>query len=249
MTDLKSILLDADIFPLGDFECVPVRTVRDGEALSYPEVAVLCPVNNIEDFLNEAMVTMTRVGKGYVKDRMPHLSPLLSMDQVRDVLSGVGFTKETYQSYSLRKLGTNTLEDFVCGRTRAFFESLPCDYFRMQYGVANKDWTTKFHIDHHNFKRHGFRAMVPLNIPAIMSFLVAGRERIYELQPGYMYFVNIARYHRGFNPFHQSRINLLLQLASDELMLRGEALSPLSARDVEARFSTHLSTEIMEVWR
>lgn len=247
--ELKNILMDEDIFPLGDFETVPVHCERDGEAASYPYVSVLREVNNHEALLTQALENMELIGKKCVGERLEYISKRLSPLQVREILSDVGFKKNSYQSYSLRDLGTNRLKEFIQGPTREFFDSLGFECFRQQYAVAEPAWNTQFHYDHAHFRRHGFRAMVPLNDTVIMSFLEEGREVVFELHPGFMYFVNIASMHRAFNPHSQPRINLLFQMASDRMILAGRPHTPVNEETCETKFRGFRSTEIMEIYR
>lgn len=249
MRSKKDIFLDDDIFPIGSFETIPVECILDGEADSYPNVVRLKSIREFSALSSEAIENIQKIGKRYVKDRVQRLTPDLEVNTVRQVLTDVGFTKETYQSYSLRKLGSADLEDFITGETRKFFENLGPIYFRMQYAVAAPGWKTTFHIDHRNFNTHGLRAMIPLSAPTFLSYFENKHEVIYELKPGEMYFVNIAKLHKGFNPTNEDRINLYFQMNTDKLVLQGETVKPMSDEQAHARFSTFLSEEIMEIWK
>lgn len=247
--DVRDILLDDDIFPLGSFEATQVSSIKNGHPESYPNIVLLKTLSCLDQLRLEAVRHIEIIGKKYVKDRIGNLNPDLGIEGVKQVLTAVGFTKETYQSYSLRKLGTNQLEDFVLPITRKLFEDLNFSCFRMQYAVAAPGWRTRFHIDHRNFNTHGFRGMVPIDSPAYLSYLENKTEIVYELLPGNMYFVNIAKLHRGFNPQVTERTNLLFQMASDELVVQGTSLPPLNDDLCIQRFQNYLSTEIMEIWR
>jgi hypothetical protein len=60
---------------------------------------------------------------------------------------------------------------------------------------------------------------VPLSGPAYMGYEGPRREnRIYRLDPGFLYFINIAKMHRGFN-FGVPRLVLMFQMDSDRLIL------------------------------
>lgn len=232
--NVKDIFLTDDIFPLGKFETIPVKPIRNAEAESYPNVTILKENVEYEILLEEAYKHIECVGNNYVKPRLSHINKEIDENTLRTVLSDVGFCIGTYQSFSLRKQGTNILEDWVSKGTRQFFNSLPVNVFRQQYAVAYPRWSTKLHRDHKNFKMHGFRAMVPLNSDVYMGFEDDNKNNlVYKLSIGNMYFVNIAKMHRGFNESTtDSRINLIMQMDSDSMVLNGKELKPLDQSEV-----------------
>lgn len=242
--ELKTIFLRDDIFPLGEFETLPVKSIRDGKPNSYPEVVYLRDVENVDLLRQEAEAHIEHVGHTYVKDRVEHLNPDIDEESLRNVLGDVGFVKGLYQSFSLRKKGTAELEDWVGPETRRLFQSLPVSTFRQQYAVAYPGWNIKLHRDHQDFLTHGFRAMVPINYSVYMGYELNGQNRVYELKPGGMYFVNISRMHRGFNHSDTERVNLIMQMDSDEMVLNGTAMAPLPDAEVEqlGAFATQYET-------
>lgn len=230
---LKNTFLDDDILPLGKFETLPVKPQLDGKPESYPNVTFIKRVWH-KDLLDEALKHIDTIGNNYVKPRLDRVS--VSAEDLMDTLSGVGFYKGSYQSYSLRKIGTAELEDWVLPNTRNFFNTLPVKTFRQQYAVAYPKWNTQLHRDHKDFLTHGFRAMVPLSADVYMGYEDdAGNTLVYRLERGGMYFVNIAKMHRGFNESKtKDRINLIMQMNSDEMVVNSTPLDPLSYEDLKS---------------
>ena len=228
---LKKLFLEDDILPLGKFETLPVTSKLDGTPDSYPDVTFIKNVD-IDDMLAESHKHIKIIGNGYVKPRLEYVS--VGTDDLMETLAGVGFYKGSYQSYSLRKLGTAELEDWVLPATRKFFNDLPVSVFRQQYAVAYPGWNTQLHRDHKDFLTHGFRAMVPLSADVYMAYEDnTGNNLVYRLDRGGMYFVNIAKMHRGFNESQTTdRINLIMQMNSDEMILNSKPLTPLKADDL-----------------
>ena len=229
--NLKKLFLKDDILPLGNFETLPVNAILDGMATSYPDVTFIKHVE-YEDMLKESIQHISIVGNNYVKPRLSEIS--VSPDDLTETLTEVGFYKGSYQSYSLRKIGTAELEDWVLPKTKDFFNTLPVKTFRQQYAVAFPGWNTQLHRDHGDFLTHGFRAMVPLSSDVYMGYEDDnGNPLVYRLKRGGMYFVNIAKMHRGFNESESTdRINLIMQMCSDELVVNSTALKPLSIGEV-----------------
>lgn len=225
--------MDEDIIPVGRFETVPIEHLRSAEAHDYPDVAVIKPIPNVDELLEEAKRHVDIIGKRFLRDRTPYLDARISMDDLKAYLSEIGFGKDQYQSYSLRKLGTNELEDFIEPHTRKFFEDLGVPCFRQQHTISSNGWKTKIHRDHANFKVHGFRGMVPLSAPVYLGYIgPKGENLIYCLEPGHLYFANIAKPHRGF-AIEQDRLAIMFQMASDRLVVDegSQALKPLTSHD------------------
>lgn len=242
-SEIKKILLQDDIFPLGKFETVPVTHINDGMAESYPYVTLIKNNIDYESLLLEAEEHIKIVGFNYVKPRLSSLNSNINENSLRNVLEHVGFVKNSYQSFSLRKIGTNELEDWVMPKTKLFFNSLNVGTFRQQYAVAYPGWHTKLHRDHANFKIHGFRAMIPLSADVYMGYEDnSGNNLIYKLKRGGMYFVNIARMHRGFNESEtKNRINLIFQMNSDKLIIDSKLIENLNETEIAflPRYATH----------
>lgn len=240
--NLKSIFLDDDILPLGKFETLPVTSILDGNALSYPDVTFIKHVE-YKDMLTESIEHINIVGNNYVKPRLSHIS--VSPEDLMQTLAEVGFFKGSYQSYSLRKIGTADLEDWVLPKTKEFFDTLPVKTFRQQYAVAFPGWNTQLHRDHGDFLTHGFRAMVPLSADVYMGYEDDnGKSIVYRLKRGGLYFVNIAKMHRGFNESESvNRINLIMQMCSDELVVNSSPLKPLDLEDLSVlpKYATNYS--------
>ena len=183
-----------------------------------------------------------------MKERVSHLTKSIELEDVKNTLHEVGFTKESYQSYSLRKLGTNEISGELGASTRQVLENFEVPIFRAQISVAQPGWRTLFHRDHENFCQHGFRGMAPLNEPVYMSYLdSAGNEIIYKLDPGKFYFVNIAKLHKGFNPSKTERRILMMQMASDQLIIKGQKMTPMFAEET-VLFEAFRGTKIHPIW-
>lgn len=232
--ELKDIFLTDDILPLGEFEALPVTCMLGGLPDSYPYVCRVYEGIDYESLLVEALEHIKIRGNVYVKDRISHINPKLSETDLRDVLSKVGFYKGSYQSYSLRKTGTSELEDWILPNTRQFFNELPVNSFRQQYAVAFPNWNTQMHRDHKDFKTHGFRLMVPLSDDVYMGYEdPLGNPLVFRLMRGGAYFVNIAMMHRGFNGSQSGeRINLIMQLDSDEIINDGTPIDPIDVYEI-----------------
>jgi hypothetical protein len=234
LSEVKKIFLEDDILPLGNFESLPVICEKDGEADSYPNVSLISENIDYITLTNEAKIHIEKIGPKYVKERLTKINKKINEEVLRDILADAGFYKGIYQSYSLRKLGTSEIEDWVLPKTRSFFNSLNVKTFRQQYAVAFPGWNTKLHRDHKNFKTHGFRAMVPLNSDVYMAYEDCNKNMlIYKLKRGGMYFVNIAKMHRGFNDsLTEKRINLIMQMDSDFLVNRSAEVKPMTTDDI-----------------
>lgn len=234
MKNLKQVFLEKDIFPLGNFETLPIDNTMGGADTDYPNVIRIGDVPEYESLLKEAIFHIEKAGATYVKDRLNQIPEGMSEDDLRDVLGGVGFVKGAYQSFSLRKYGTAVLEDWIKPSTRDFIENLGVSTFRQQYAVAYGGWNVKLHRDHKDFLTHGFRLMVPLNSCVYMGYEDDnGNALVYKLEPGGMYFVNIATMHRGFNEsLEEQRINLIMQMTSDKLLEGKKAMEPINATEL-----------------
>ena len=71
--------------------------------------------------------------------------------------------------------------------------------------------------------------MIPLSSDVYMGYEDSCENPlVYRLNRGGMYFVNISKMHRGFNGSQTSdRINLIMQMTSDQLILDSKPLTPL----------------------
>lgn len=235
MTDIKDIFLTDDIFPLGKFETLPIKNIKSGLPHDYPDVCLISTNIDYNSLLTEAYEHIQRIGFTYVKGRLEYVNSNIDENTLRSVLGDVGFTKSSYQSFSLRKLGSSNLEDWLGKNTKQFFKNLPVNTFRQQYAVAYPGWNTKLHRDHKDFLTHGFRAMVPLNKNVYMAYEDEQKNPlVYKLIPGNMYFVNISKMHRGFNESeNEDRINLIMQMDSDLMVIDGKTVTPIEQEELE----------------
>jgi hypothetical protein len=238
---VEKILLEEDILGLGDFESLPVRCFSDGSPESYfPVVGVMMGVD-FQSLEMEAKIHLQIIGKKYIAERTPYLTTRVTLTDIKNRLFRLGFKREHYQAYSLRKLGTNTLEEFIGPCTRKFFGNFQNSAFRMQYAMAQPGWALSFHQDFSHFRRHGFRVIVPIDSVSLISFQIDGREDVYELIPGNAYFINIARLHRAFNPFDKERLAIMFQINSDEKILNGMLTHPLSETETLQKYENFLA--------
>jgi hypothetical protein len=202
-----------DILPIGSFETIPVVSKFDPIPDNYPEVVKLNIFTDV-DKLRSEWHNYPKTGN-YFRERMKYFKN--SIKETISLFNDLGFNQDNYNAYPLRNTGTNILNDNVGQYTRFLLESFGVDLFRQQYVVAEPGWETKLHIDHPDFSIHGFRVFIPIDT-AYIGF----DDRIYELQPGNCYFVNIARLHKGITK--QKRVVIMCQMSSDSLILKGEKM-------------------------
>jgi hypothetical protein len=216
--EAQKILLVQDIFPLGDYEAIPVTHQGSGQAQDYPNVLALKEIPKHALLAKEALEHIEKIGQCYIEERSSHIDPRIPACELKEILLEMGFVKGQYQIFSLRKLGTNQLQDFIGSVTREFFAELSVNVFRQQYALAKDGWKTIAHRDHGDFNVHGYRGMLPLTTPAYLGYVgPAGENLIYRLEVGTLYFVNAAQLHRGFS-FGEDRLNLMFQMDSDKLL-------------------------------
>ncbi|MCZ0932207.1 MAG: hypothetical protein OXJ52_03530 [Oligoflexia bacterium] len=226
VTRLSGFDFSHDILPLGDYEAMPVTSTLLPYPCNYPEVVCLNMKTNVKSLKRDFLEFNKE--SNYFKSRAKFFKN--SFRETVKLFEDIGFHKKTYQAYSLRKIGTNILLNNVGLYTKNFLNSLNIVLFRQQYVVAKKGWNTKLHIDHPNFKIHGYRLLIPIDTAFI------GFERnIYLLEPGDCYFVNIARKHRGFS-FYKERAVIMCQMASDSLILFGKKVKPISNDSIPKEF-------------
>ena len=199
-----------DILPLGNFETMPVVSKNKPYPENYPEVVQLKKNVNV-NLLRKDFLQFNKEGD-YFKSRAKFFKNNFRLTV--QIFKEIGFHKKFYQAYPLRKIGTNILLKDVGIYTKTLLESFGVILFRQQYTVAKKGWNTKLHIDHPNFKIHGYRLFIPID-PAFIGF----ESNIYHLKPGQCYFVNIAKKHRGFTLLKE-RVVIMAQMSSDKLNYR-----------------------------
>jgi hypothetical protein len=206
-----------DILPLGDYEAIPVSSILEPIPENYPEVVRLGKQTNIEQ-LRKEWDEFEKSGD-YFASRMRHFKN--SFRETVKLFDHLGFSRSKYKAYPLRKQGTNILQDTVGPYTRSLLENFEVDLFRQQYVLATAGWSTKLHIDHPDFRMHGFRVFIPID-DAFIGF----KENVYHMPAGDCYFVNIAKMHRGFSD--KERVVIMCQMASDKLVIPGaETLLPI----------------------
>lgn len=215
-----------DILPLGDYETVPVSSRLAPSPENYVEAVRLhIPVDAAR--LREEYLRFEKSGDYFLSRKHQFKNGLRETIQV---FEDIGFSRESYQAWPIRKKGTNVLQDQVGPYTHSLLTSIGVELFRQQYVVAKKNWKTKLHIDHPDFRVHGFRMFVPID-PAYIGF----EKNIYRLDPGDCYFVNIARPHRGFTD-QDERVVIMAQMNSDELILGGTPMTPLDPSSLPEDF-------------
>lgn len=223
-----AILADKDIFGYGDYESLPVRSQREPVPSSYANVVEILRVEDVEGLRREAVATATAIGANYFKTRVQALPEGITPEIMRATMTELGFVIGKYQGYGLRMPGTADLRPEVGPLTRSFIDALPFRVFRQQYAVAFDGWNTKYHIDHNDYRVHGFRCCVPLDDAAYIVFREGEANSLYVMRPGRAYFINIASTHRAFYFGPQERFNIMLQMDRDDAILAGTPCAPSS---------------------
>jgi hypothetical protein len=214
-----------DILPLGEFETVPVTSLIPPYPCNFPEVARLGIKTDIEQ-LRSDYEKFDKSGD-YFKSRAKYFKN--GLKETIQLFDHIGFSRENYKAFPLRDLGTNILKDNVGSYTKQLLENFGVPLFRQQYVLASAGWQTKLHIDHPDFKLHGFRVFIPID-NAYMGF----KDTIYELEAGDCYFVNIAKMHRAFSD--SDRVVIMCQMASDKLIRMSTPLQPIDPQTVPENF-------------
>lgn len=251
MKNLKNIqlhdnFLKNDIFGYGEYESIKTDILLDGIPKNYNNVVKLFEIKNIDILYEESIEHIKLIGEKYVKERVLNLPENTTKEDLKDVLTEVGFVIGTYQGYGLRKLGTNELLDVILPETRKLLTKFPVKIYRQQYAIAFNDWNVKYHIDHDNYNIHGFRCMIPLNNNVNIVFRENNQNILYVLKPGFAYFVNIGNTHRAFHYGEVDRMNLMFQMNSDKLILEGEKLKNSSWDNIPEKYKNYnIFSEIM----
>lgn len=205
-----------DILPLGEFESLPVTSLIPPYPENFPDVARLGIKTDVSK-LRDEYESFDKSGD-YFKSRARYFK-----NSIRDTImlfDQLGFSREKYKAFPLRITGTTTLKEDVGVYTKNLLENFGVPLFRQQYVLSSNGWSTKFHIDHPDFRMHGFRVFIPID-EAHMGF----EGKIYRLEPGDCYFVNIAKKHRGFSD--KDRVVIMCQMASDKLIRMATPLNPI----------------------
>ena len=190
-----------DIFPLGDFETLPVTpTHRELPNISNLNISVDSEKirSDFHNFNKE---------NDYFKSRRKYFKNSLK-DTVK-TLTEYGFGYETYKPYPIRKLGTADLCDELGEYTKTFLNSFPVKLFRQQFIYAEKNLIIKPHIDHPTFDVHGFRLMIPVD-----EMYVGFDDKEYVLYPNNCYFFNATKRHYAYTK-DTPRIALMCQMVND----------------------------------
>ena len=127
--------IEYDIFPLGEFETVPVSSVREPISENYPEVVCLNKKTDLGqlklDFLN-----FNRSGD-YFNSRSKFFKN--NLRETIKLFEDLGFNRKNYKVYPLREIGTNRVLCSVGDYTKLFLENFGVNLFRQQYVVAKQD--------------------------------------------------------------------------------------------------------------
>lgn len=214
-----------DILPLGEFETVPVTSLIPPYPCNFPDVARLGIAVDV-DKLREEWLLYDKTGD-YFKDRAKYFKN--SLKETIKLFNDIGFSKTNYKAFPLRETGSNKLKEDVGQYTRRLLDNFGVPLFRQQYVLSSAGWKTKFHIDHPNFKTHGFRVFIPIDT-AYMGF----KSGVYELTSGDCYFVNIAKMHRGFSD--KERVVIMCQMASDKLIRTAEKMKPVEINTIPEEY-------------
>jgi len=201
--------LENDILPVGDFETIPVVSVLEPIPENYPNYIRLNVSVDVDKLREEYHLFPKENKKHYFRHMAKHFKS--SVKEAVSYYMDLGFVIENYKVYPLRVIGSNILSENVGPYTREVLETIGVPLFRQQYVYATKDWETQTHIDHPNFSIHGFRMFIPIDE---VNLIVDNEEII--LKPGYAYYVNIAKPHKGWAT--SDRIVIMAQMASDKLI-------------------------------
>lgn len=222
-----------DIYPLGDYEALPVSSKKNFEAMAYPEVVRLNILTNPDILIKEYEHFEKKENYNYFMSRARNLK--IDLRKTFALFEELRFELgKKYHAYPIRMKGTNQIMDTVGPETRQWLKNLKVPTFRQQYVVAKEGWHTRLHTDHPDFRIHGYRMFVPLH-----TAYIAYSKNIYILTPGDCYFVNIARPHRGFCTGHE-RVVLMLQMASDDYIESGQPLMPAELSEIPKEYHESL---------
>lgn len=214
MFSLKE-LWEKELFPVGEFETLPVTVTKNIPFNQYPSVVEIFNIPEYKTLYKEycEFKKNTKLNPNrYIKERIRFLK--LDPKEWSKLFESYGFNSKEYETYSMRLLGTNLIKDDIGDYTKSIIKSLPVETFRQQYAVAHPGWKTKPHIDTDRLDLHGFRVMIPLNT----TFNIGFDEGIYNLEPGVGYFINVSKMHYGINNQNETRVNIMLHLASDSII-------------------------------
>tara|TARA_R110000782_G_scaffold50549_7_gene109521 strand:+ start:3247 stop:3930 length:684 start_codon:yes stop_codon:yes gene_type:complete len=205
-----------DILPLGEYETIPVTSLIPPYPEYFKDVVRLDIKTDVEKLRNDLIDFDLSKQKNYFFSRARHFKQNIreTLKMFDDLNFDLG---KSYAGYPIRKQGTNELEDTLGEYTTNLLENFGVSLFRQQYVYADKMWNTKLHVDHPNFSIHGFRVFIPIDV-AYIGF----ENKIYRMDPGDCYFVNIAKKHRGIS--EHKRVVLMAQMASDKLIRTGYEL-------------------------
>lgn len=220
-TYLQKKLVYNDIFGYGKNESEELDIISTGNPNDYPNVVLLSTVNNYLSLYEESKHHVEIIGKKYFSTYCNDLPDGLEQIDIKDTAIDIGFEKNTYQAYGLRDPKNNKILSYLKPETRDFFEKFPAKTFRQALYVAEPMWKCKYHIDHENYLQHGFRVIVPIYNNFYIVIQEDGHNLLYQLVPGGVYFVNVAKMHRAFNPYKTKRYNFLFQMNSDRLIFTG----------------------------
>lgn len=201
---------DYDILPVGKFEAIPVTSSVEPIPDNFPNWIKLDIQVDVDRLRQEYLEYPKNRSKHYFREMAKHL-PKDRVKETVKIFTENGFGIDDYIVYPLRVIGTNKLTDYVGSYTKQLLENIGVPLFRQQYVFATKTWETKIHTDHPNFATHGYRMFIPID-PA---YMVVNGENV-EMTPGWAYYVNVARPHKGFTK--GDRVVIVASMASDRLV-------------------------------
>lgn len=216
--------LTNDIVPIGAFEACPVTVT--GDYLTYPGVVRIGGPFDYKLLYREFKDTIPLLDNKFLKSLKDILIDA-SPEEVKENLISLGWEGDNYKTYSIRQFGTNILSEAVLLYTRQVLSKFRI-IFRQQYMCAKPMARLKPHIDNLNCEIHGFKVHIPLNVNYYVFVESKNGYNKYVLPPGYAYYLNSSLTHFVVNPTETDRINLSFQLASDELIHKGDIVSPVS---------------------
>jgi hypothetical protein len=210
--------IEDDLFPIGEFESIPVSINKTNSCTSFPNVIKLNYLLDSNQLYQEYLEFKKQLKfispSRFIKERLRHIK--LDQTDWSNYFNKLGFNDQTYETYSMRILGTNKFKPEIGEYTRQKISYiLGIETFRQQYAIAHAGWKTEIHVDTIYPNIHGFRVMIPLNAQFNIGF---EDDKIYTLEPGDAYFINVSNRHYGLNPLDISRCCIMLQLSSDKFL-------------------------------
>lgn len=218
-----------DLLPVGAWGALPV-VIRQPRS-EYPHVVRLDFQFSSEKLTADFHSAKLKLGKtaNLLDILKPHFIGT-DNEEVYSMLQELGFTRDKYATYSLRKPHSIELSEHIGQYTRESLDAIG-PHFRELYTIAKPGWSCKPHIDNINMERHGFKVHLPINVDAFIGYLVNEEVVIYRLEKGVPYFCNTSIMHFGLNVETEDRYAINYHLATDDPICKGHIMDPIETSD------------------